>query len=320
MIVSIGFEACRLAAFSGNLTTMRLRHIEVFNAVMLTGSVTAAARMINVTQPAVSRTLKHAELRLGFPLFHRVGGRLRPTAEAQALYPRVESLFVQLDEIQRLASGLRSGEGEGQLRVLTVLALSYDVMPRAMVLFRERHPKMLVHHESLHSPDIVKSLVLQQADVGFVFSSVTHPTLEQDFLGKRRVVCVAPKGFFTKRELAAGRISLRQLAGRPAIGLDNRDPLAITLGQILHDNEIAFDLIMTVQTYHAAIAMAHYGLGMALVESFTAAAVNPALADVLPVEPEIKTSIHALRPSAGVKLLAAKDFTLCFQKALEQLA
>ena len=52
---------------------MRLRHIEVFNAVMLTGSVSAAARMINVTQPAVSRTLQHAELQLGFPLFQRAG-------------------------------------------------------------------------------------------------------------------------------------------------------------------------------------------------------------------------------------------------------
>ncbi|MFM9901533.1 MAG: LysR family transcriptional regulator, partial [Polaromonas sp.] len=50
---------------------MRLRHIEVFNAVMLTGSVSGAARLVNVTQPAVSRTLQHAELQLGFALFQR---------------------------------------------------------------------------------------------------------------------------------------------------------------------------------------------------------------------------------------------------------
>jgi len=61
---------------------MRLRHIEVFNAVMLTGSVSAAARLINVTQPAVSRILAHAELQLGFPLFHRLKGRLPHSALA----------------------------------------------------------------------------------------------------------------------------------------------------------------------------------------------------------------------------------------------
>ena len=47
---------------------MRLRHIEAFNAVMLTGTVRDAAKLINVTQSAVSRVLQHAELQLGFPL------------------------------------------------------------------------------------------------------------------------------------------------------------------------------------------------------------------------------------------------------------
>ena len=68
---------------------MRLRHIEVFNAVMQTGSVSAAARLINITQPAVSRTLQHAELQLGFALFQRARGRLTPTNEALALFPRI---------------------------------------------------------------------------------------------------------------------------------------------------------------------------------------------------------------------------------------
>ena len=155
---------------------MRLRHIEVFNAVMQTGSVSAAARMINVTQPAVSRTLQHAELQLGFPLFQRVGGRLRPTVEAQTLYPHVERLFAQLDEVQRLSSNLRAGRSQGELRVLTVLALSYEVMPRAVQLFRQKHPQVLVHHQALHSPQIVSSLVLQEADIGYVFSAVPHLT------------------------------------------------------------------------------------------------------------------------------------------------
>ena len=124
---------------------MRLRHIEVFNAVMLTGSVSAAARMINVTQPAVSRTLQHAELQLGFALFQRERGRLKPTVEAQTLYPLIERLFSQLDEVQRLSASLQAGRGKGELRVLTVLALSYEVFPRAMQLFRAKYPGVVVH-------------------------------------------------------------------------------------------------------------------------------------------------------------------------------
>ena len=151
---------------------MRLRHIEVFNAIMLTGSVSAAARLINITQPAVSRTLQHAEIQLGFALFQRAKGRLTATTEALALYPHIERLFAQLDEVQRLAANLRTASDAGELRILTVLALSYEVLPRALKKFREQHPAVAVTVESLHSPQIMSALLLQEADVGFAFSPV----------------------------------------------------------------------------------------------------------------------------------------------------
>ena len=70
----------------------------------------SAARLINVTQPAVSRILQHAELQLGFVLFQRAKGRLLPTPETLTLYPRIEQLFVQLDDMQRLAANLKAGD------------------------------------------------------------------------------------------------------------------------------------------------------------------------------------------------------------------
>lgn len=96
---------------------MRLKHIEAFNAVMLTGTVSAAARLLHVTQPAVTQTLQHAELQLGFVLFTRQRNRLVPTREAQALYPEVQRLMSQLESVRRIAAALRHGEGS-QLRIL----------------------------------------------------------------------------------------------------------------------------------------------------------------------------------------------------------
>lgn len=298
---------------------MRLKHIEVFNAIMLTGSVTAAARMINVTQPAVSRTLQHAEMQLGFALFQRVGGRLRPTTEAQALYPMIERLFAQLEDVQRLSASLRAGRGQKELRVLTVLALSYEVLPRAMQLFRRKHPSVVVHHQALHSPQIVSALVLQEADLGYVFSAASHPALEQESVGARRVVCVAPKGTLSKQQVAEGCVTLDQLAGLPMIALDGRDPLAITLSQVFRERGVNLNDVMSVQTYHAALAMAHHGLGVALVESCTAASADRSKVDVLLVEPPIPTAIHALRPAACPNSLIGRYFTRCFQQALAEV-
>jgi len=298
---------------------MRLRHIEVFNAVMLTGSVSAAARMINVTQPAVSRTLQHAELQLGFQLFQREGGRLRPTVEAQALYPHIERLFSQLEEVQRLSASLKAGRGKGELRVLTVLALSYEIFPRAMRLFREKHPSVVVHHEALHSPQIVSSLVLQEADVGYVFSAFSHPALVQEQLAQRRVVCVVPKGLLPARQVKTGSITLAQLSKLPVIALDGQDPLGILLAHAVRDSGTGLQEVMTVQTYHVALALAHHGVGVAMVEGCTAASADPERVDVLMLEPELPTAVHMLRPVARPNSLTSRAFTRCMQQALLQV-
>src|SRR5262245_41523562 len=89
--------------------TMNLRQMEVFHAIMVTGSVTDAARLLNVTQPAVSAVLKHCEDRLGLRLFVRAGGRLRPTDEAKALFPDVAAVFGRLDAVGRLTQDLVGG-------------------------------------------------------------------------------------------------------------------------------------------------------------------------------------------------------------------
>ena len=299
---------------------MRLRHIEVFNAVMLTGSVSAAARLLHVTQPAVSRTLQHAEIQLGFGLFQRVRGRLAPTAEAQTLYPHVERLFAQLDEVQRLAGNLKTARAsQGELRVLTVLALSYEVFPRAMRLFRLKYPEVSVLHEALHSPQIVSSLVLQQADVGYVFSAITHPALAQEQIGERRVMCVAPKGMLTPRQVKSGSLTLAQLSELPVIALDGSDPLGVTLAHVMRETGTGLKPVMTVQTYHVALALAHHGVGVAMVEGCTAASADHTKVDVVALEPRVPVTVRTLRPNGRPHSLVARGFTRCMTQALQQI-
>ncbi|WP_135724194.1 LysR family transcriptional regulator, partial [Klebsiella pneumoniae] len=71
---------------------MRLRHIEVFQAIVQTGSISAAARLLNVSQPNISRVLNHAEQQLGFALFERRIQGMSVTAEGRRLLPEVEDL------------------------------------------------------------------------------------------------------------------------------------------------------------------------------------------------------------------------------------
>ena len=295
---------------------MRLRHIEVFNAVMLTGSVSGAARLINVTQPAVSRILQHAELQLGFALFQRSKGRLSATAEALTLYPHIERLFTQLDEVQRLAANLKSGDGARELRILTVLALSYEILPHAIKLFRVKHADVPITVHALHSPQIVSALALQEAEVGFLFSPVVHPALAQEHLIDGRMVCIAPKGLLPARLVKKGDVKLEQLKGIPVIGLDVTDPVGRSLYQACREAGVGLDFSITVQTYHSALALAHHGLGVALVDSCTAVSADLSRVDVLALDPLIPVPVKALLPAGKPGSVTVRAFIRCFQQAL----
>ncbi|MDB5890987.1 MAG: LysR family transcriptional regulator [Polaromonas sp.] len=295
---------------------MRLRHIEVFNAVMLTGSVSGAARLINVTQPAVSRILQHAELQLGFALFERTKGRLAPTSEALTLYPHIERLFAQLDEVQRLAVNLKSGDSAKELRILTVLALSYEVLPHAIKLFRVKHAHVPITVRALHSPQIVSALALQEAEVGFLFSPVTHSALAQEHLADGCMVCVVPKGMMPSRVAKRGRASLADLTRLPVIGLDVHDPVGRSLNQACREANVNLDFAITVQTYHSALALAHHGLGIAVVDSCTAVSADLARVDVLTLAPLIPIPIKALLPAGLPGSVTVRAFIKCFQQAL----
>src|SRR5579864_4685763 len=82
--------------FIPDIDTMPLthRHIEVFRALMTAGSVTKAAEMLFTSQPTLSRELARMEQTIGFALFERVHGRLRPTMPALTLFDEIKRAYV----------------------------------------------------------------------------------------------------------------------------------------------------------------------------------------------------------------------------------
>ena len=110
---------------------MKLRHIEVFQAIRQAGSVSGAAQLLHVSQPAVSKVLQHAEQQLGFPLFLRVRGKLLATPEALELEREVAMLSDSLQAVRRLAQNLRRQPGHS-LRIGATPALALSLLPRAI--------------------------------------------------------------------------------------------------------------------------------------------------------------------------------------------
>ncbi|TMV52617.1 LysR family transcriptional regulator, partial [Thioclava sp. BHET1] len=122
---------------------MRARQLEVFTAVMRAGTVTGAARMLNISQPALSQILIHAEDELGFKLFSREKGRLHPTPEALELYPEAERIFGSLEGLRRKTDDLRLGRA-GLVRIGASAPPAMALLPRVLTAFRAAHPDIVL--------------------------------------------------------------------------------------------------------------------------------------------------------------------------------
>ena len=156
---------------------MRLRHIEVFQAIRQTGSVSAAAQLLHVSQPAVSKVLQHAEQRLGFPLFLRVRGKLQPTPEALLLEREVDKVTESLQGVQRLAQSLRREPGQ-RLRIGSTPALALSLLPPVISEWTRRYPDINCELASAHSRELVQNLLMRELDVALTFKLPDHPGLK----------------------------------------------------------------------------------------------------------------------------------------------
>ena len=104
---------------------MELRQLEAFAAVMSTGSVTAAGRLLGRSQPAISRLLQELEAEIGYPLFARSGPRVTPTEQGFLLY----------DDVERALTSLQQIRGRADAQATAIYASAYDRDARSRELY-----------------------------------------------------------------------------------------------------------------------------------------------------------------------------------------
>ena len=143
------------------------RHVEVFRAVMTAGSVTGAAALLFTSQPTLSRELARMESLLGYPLFDRGPGRVRPTARALALFEEVQRVYQGLDQVIARAQALGRAETE-RLEVLTLPALAQALLPAASARWLRRHPQASLSLTPQESPLLEEWMAAQRFDLRLV--------------------------------------------------------------------------------------------------------------------------------------------------------
>ncbi|WP_219220298.1 LysR family transcriptional regulator [Variovorax boronicumulans] len=295
---------------------MKLKHIEVFNAIMLSGSVSAAARILNVTQPAVTQTLKHAEQQLGYALFFREKNGLRPTPEARHLYPRSKKIFEQVDELRRLAQSLKT-DGASQFRVGIVPSLSTKCLSLALSLFKARHPEVAVSIKVLHSDDILRAVALQECDLGIAYGEFDFPSVDAEVVGVGHLVWVQKKDAGTT-DADTSDIAIADIAATDFIGIDKDDPVGKVLLGHLSESAVFTQTRLSAQTYQSALLLTLDGFGPCIVDSFTAQFADPEALVFRDVSPRIPVAVSAISTAEGRQLQGFDDFLVAFRTSLGQ--
>ena len=245
---------------------MRLRHIEIFHAVYTNGSISAAARALNVSQPSVSKMLHHAEDQLGFKLFTIVRGRTVPTDEAHALFREAREVFDSLTSLQQTAKNLKS-QGGGHIRLAIVPSLALDIVPRAIMRFRHDHPNVSFEVHTQHHDELVRSLQERECDVAIAYDPPPHPRLAMSHLADGELVILFQKGEYEESD---ERLPLEALDGRDLIGVTATGPIGDVFVAEARRRNISWNEPLSVQTFFIAASLARLGGGITIVDEFTA--------------------------------------------------
>ena len=287
---------------------MRLRHIEVFHAIMQVGTISGAAQVLHISQPAVTKVLQHCELQLGMPLFERVRGKLYPKPEAHRLFAETEKLNRDLQGIRRLAASLK-GRAVETIRLVSTPTVAISVLPEAMTQWRRDFPSTRCELATHHTSEIVNVLRLGEADLALSLQDPRHPGIVAEPIAQGVMTVLAPAGSWSAADCAKP-VSADGLTGE-LIGHADNDPLGDLVVAACEAQGVHPVFRTVVQTYQIARSLVEAGAGMAVVDPFTAASAISDKVQRRPWAPAIPIQLFLLTASHSPLSHGARELADC---------
>jgi DNA-binding transcriptional LysR family regulator len=283
---------------------MELHQLEAFSAVMSTGSMTGAARLLGRSQPGVTRTIQDLEQEIGYALFERKGPRVTPTSRAFRLYGEVERSLIGLAAIE--ASARAIGRDEAMpLRVVATPALAAALAPRAMAKLAQADARVDMQLRSASAEQVVEALLSRSADIGIATLPLDHAALDVHYIIEAPCVAVLHRNDPLTQDAV---LRLARLAGQPVATLANRYRLRSRIDRAFDDAGVALHVALETNASLNAMMAAQQQLGVAIVDPVTAFGMRLADLEVRPLDVPIPflygvVTVSGLPRSGGVNAM-----------------
>lgn len=252
-----------------------VRQIEAFRAVITLGSMTKAADLLGISQPAVSRLMLDFQEAVGFKLFRRQRGGAEPTEDARRLFEQVEKLFVGLEELHHEVHAIRSVT-RGTVTIAAMGPYENGVLPEIIAGFRRRYPDILIRLNGQPQDRVAEWVESRRADIGIVSLPVPNASVEARELLTRDAMCVFPAGHpLAARDL----IRAADLADLPFVSFPRGTPFRFQTDTLFERAGIERQMLTEATTHEAVCNLIAAGLGVGIVSPFSPhLRRNPALA------------------------------------------
>ncbi len=266
-----------------------------------------AARILHVTQPAVSKSIRLLERSLGLNLFKRVGDRLYPSMEAQRLYPSARRVFEELQSTSELSRRLRTAEA-GTLKIAATYSVTAAYVSEAMAAFHRLRPLVSVHFVALPPRQIVDLVATRAIDAGFLYEPITVPKIRRTPLCSVQMICALPRNHrLASKEI----IDAHDLARETLISFSEEAYGGSLLKRQCTSAGMPWNVGITVNQTMVAMKMVADRVGVAVIDSL---ALNSDIAKGLLIKPFRPLSIlhvSAIAPAHGPQSRLAQEFIDC---------
>lgn len=261
-----------------------LSALTAFSEIMRTGSVTGAARVLGLSQPAISRLIARMERDIGFELFYRDKGRLVPTQDGLMLADEVELALAGIARVQGLVRDI-STHSVGEIRLIAPPSFASGILPGLIAAFKRRHPRVRFSIDSRSIPTTKVMLATRVVDCAFM----RLPLERDDFVAETIVssgsVCVLHQD----NPLAAlSVLDPASVGDEPIITLGATSVFGRQIDQAFRDRGRRQDVAVECHTTSAACGLVGAGIGVAILnELLVKPYVHPPLV-VRPFEPNFR--------------------------------
>lgn len=244
---------------------MDLRLLESFSAVVDAQSVTRAAEVLGVTQPAVSAQIARLESEVGFALFERVGGRLRFSADGRRFYAEVRNVLGMIARLEQVAGSIREGKPE-TLTIASHPSASISVLPAIVSELYMNGSDARINMVNRTSEEVRGLFETGGVDIGIAEWPIHIPAIE---LRRYSTDCVAivPAGHALARELV---VTPKMLAQERLIAMPATRLIGHKIKCAFGDGGAEFAPAVESEYFSAICAMVASGCGVAVVDGWSA--------------------------------------------------